>query len=1238
MPEIKQNFTRGKMNKDLDERLIPKGEYREAQNIHISESEGSDVGAIENILSNINVTTAITAPSNADTEDYEVIGYCKDLAKKRIIYFVTNFRGKVFTDNIRTIDRQLAAGTSQYADLRHHSYIVMYDIEEAAQYTLVAGAWLNLSKNHLITGVQIIDDLLFWTDNFNQPRKINIQTAVEQGSSYYDCEETISVAKYSPYKAIMLHNDAGTSGLPSLSTSIESDYMKEKFIRFSYRYKYDDGEYSLIAPFTQAVFEPLNSGIITNSDTSGSEDDERNTTTGEPTVLTGKKEVYKKGIVDIMQNRVNQVELRIPLPNKNEFATTSPGSTYSNPYHIEQIDILVKESDGISFKLVKSVKVSEIPSTDIEVYTFQARDDTSKYYRQVYKYTYKSSEPYEVLTEDQVNRVYDQVPLMAKTLEIVGNRVVFGNYVENYPYPTDISGKKGINYTVSSTTKGAVDQVGSIASEPYLYGLKQWMHKAYKYHTVKQRRTYQVGIVFSDIFGRQSPVILSSNTSEANPDTYTMPIVATDNSANTNGVWNTTHNSYGKSLAIQFEDNDFTDDSKFVANMTALSSVYNPHGWYSYRIVVKQQEQEYYNIYAPHTFDGWNNISEQPEDTLTGGRSWLFLHGDNVNKVPRSLNDTDLNRDGTMGSNVRLYPKVIFDTDGESKMNDSYHELTEVISLGTAYEQNLYISGDDNKSGTGGFSIYNFIYGKNKNPLVAELQNMKAYTGDPSNNQARAYYLYSVANNTTTIVLGADQLGNVSAAPTDFVDDDFNGWSVNMSNIPHNEELTVTDTEGTAANKHEIIVSANQDFDDIGDKIILSNYYEGLSVFETEPFKSKLDIYYETSTSGLVADLVQEIITTPTEQPTQLTIKQDTYSFGSGQPPVATTPATNPDGSARYGAIAFLYENITSGTFIGDLDATEAADNTGTKNLSFALHKATRLGDSSDVTNSFAIATNPDTSNTALKAVGAFAFRGNTFDNYNVQIKVTDNTSGGIAYMSVTVFIKNSVPTVTVPTGPQEVRVDSGANAIVINSSNNVTNGSLLTSGDVNKFSNLTVSHSFEDNTISDNLFTLSVPRPGEYELRTSTRFTLAEAAAFFARSNDDRTVTITVTDASGLEANDSVRIDQDTSGIAVGVLKITDSIDKSDICAALSLPNTTYYAVAATGSDPTTFAQGSDQLVANVNNVVYTDITLTKTAPANKYVSFKEQNVVRVIDIDSSGVVTSVTDINFDQQIDCRL
>ena len=52
MPEIKHQFTGGKMNKDLDERLVPNGEYRDAMNIQVATSEGSDVGTIQNILGN----------------------------------------------------------------------------------------------------------------------------------------------------------------------------------------------------------------------------------------------------------------------------------------------------------------------------------------------------------------------------------------------------------------------------------------------------------------------------------------------------------------------------------------------------------------------------------------------------------------------------------------------------------------------------------------------------------------------------------------------------------------------------------------------------------------------------------------------------------------------------------------------------------------------------------------------------------------------------------------------------------------------------------------------------------------------------------------------------------------------------------------------------------------------------------------------------------------------------------
>ena len=57
MAEFKNTFIAGKMNKDIDSRLMPEGEYRDALNIKIGSSSGSDIGAIENVLSNKQLTT-----------------------------------------------------------------------------------------------------------------------------------------------------------------------------------------------------------------------------------------------------------------------------------------------------------------------------------------------------------------------------------------------------------------------------------------------------------------------------------------------------------------------------------------------------------------------------------------------------------------------------------------------------------------------------------------------------------------------------------------------------------------------------------------------------------------------------------------------------------------------------------------------------------------------------------------------------------------------------------------------------------------------------------------------------------------------------------------------------------------------------------------------------------------------------------------------------------------------------
>ena len=57
MAEIKNSFIGSKMNKDLDERLIPNNEYRDALNVAVSRSEGSDVGSLEAILGNTKKVT-----------------------------------------------------------------------------------------------------------------------------------------------------------------------------------------------------------------------------------------------------------------------------------------------------------------------------------------------------------------------------------------------------------------------------------------------------------------------------------------------------------------------------------------------------------------------------------------------------------------------------------------------------------------------------------------------------------------------------------------------------------------------------------------------------------------------------------------------------------------------------------------------------------------------------------------------------------------------------------------------------------------------------------------------------------------------------------------------------------------------------------------------------------------------------------------------------------------------------
>ena len=84
MAEIKNTFLKGKMNQDLDSRLLPNGEYREAINLMISRSEGSTVGEFENVLGN-------TVIREIDGNTSVVIGHFIDETNNVAYFLWTDF-------------------------------------------------------------------------------------------------------------------------------------------------------------------------------------------------------------------------------------------------------------------------------------------------------------------------------------------------------------------------------------------------------------------------------------------------------------------------------------------------------------------------------------------------------------------------------------------------------------------------------------------------------------------------------------------------------------------------------------------------------------------------------------------------------------------------------------------------------------------------------------------------------------------------------------------------------------------------------------------------------------------------------------------------------------------------------------------------------------------------------------------------------------------------------------------
>ena len=218
----------------------------------------------------------------------------------------------------------------------------------------------------------------------------------------------------------------------------------QDFYRISYRYEYEDGEVSPIGPWTQPIFKALPLKLNSSGENEG------------------------------MRNQVRAVEV---------FDFVNDGL----PKDVVGIDIIYKrDGDQNYYEVLKLNNSSTGWNTAGSTPGLKGYAKISKEYFG------------RVLSLDQSYRHWDNVPQKALAQEIIGNRLVFGNYTEGFDL-IDSAGQI-INPEISVSTR-RFRNAGT--NRPEL--------------SVKANRTYNVGIVYIDEFGREAPVLTSNNASVTVP-------------------------------------------------------------------------------------------------------------------------------------------------------------------------------------------------------------------------------------------------------------------------------------------------------------------------------------------------------------------------------------------------------------------------------------------------------------------------------------------------------------------------------------------------------------------------------------------------------------------------------------------------------------------------------------------------------------------------------------------------
>jgi hypothetical protein len=497
MPDLQRTFLAGKMNKDIDERLLPDGQYRHGLNVTIDTSAGSNIGALQNGLGNSTVVSVLQV-ANHLSGPITTIGAIAYEAKNLIYWFVTS------------------PGADAIIEYNQDSGVSARVLECTNNY-------LNFDSKRIITGVNYLegeggDSYLFWTDNYNPPRRINISRCKSYGLNDPRIPLDINVILNPPLNApyISLSKDS----------TIETNNLEEKFLYFAYRYKYVDNEYSSISPFSSVAFipGPLNIDVETGDN---------------------------KGMV----NTINKAE--IVFETGNQFVT--------------EIQLLVRDTRSLNVMIIESLNKANMSIQNNTTFNF----------------TFRNNKIYAPISTDQITRLFDNVPLKAQAQDMIGNRLIYGNYLQFRNISDCNEVGINMNFTVNYISTGIPTNPNTGLLVPK--------------STFRSDRDYEVGIIYGDDYGRMTTALTSTNTNVANNSSNAVYIPPTNSST-------------ANSLVVDIRN--------------------TPPCWATnYRFVLKQAKQNYYNIF-PRGFFAQGSfryflINESDRDKFSVGGYIIFKTANN---------------------------------------------------------------------------------------------------------------------------------------------------------------------------------------------------------------------------------------------------------------------------------------------------------------------------------------------------------------------------------------------------------------------------------------------------------------------------------------------------------------------------------------------------------------------------------------------------------------------------------